>query len=74
MNLQLSHFNLLEAVEADINHAFANHLHLTMKKHSLTILLISGWGGGGGGGSNPLTREIMKNNVKGFNPKYKIIS
>ena len=29
-----------------------------------------GGGGGGSGGSNP----PLKNNVKGFNPKYKIIS
>ena len=32
-----------------------------------------GGGGGGGGGSGGRTPSL-KNNVKGFNPKYKIIS
>ena len=32
-----------------------------------------GGGGGGSGGSNP-PPPSLKNDVKGFNPKYKIIS
>ena len=40
---------------------------------------IQGWGGGGGGGGGvrtppPPPPPPLKNNVKGFNPKYKIIS
>ena len=35
-----------------------------------SILPLADPGGGGVGGSNP----TLKNNAKGFNPKYKIIS
>ena len=31
-------------------------------------------GGGGGGGGGGVDPPILKNNVEGFNPKYKMIS
>ena len=39
----------------------------------------AGWGGDGGGGGGVCSGDstpppLLKNNVKGFNPKYKIIS
>ena len=44
---------------------------LMASKNDTTSLADRGGGGGGdSGGSNP----PLKNNVKGFNPKYKIIS